>query len=132
MVNEKGTSTRTTTKQASADGRLGNLEAEDCEHHNHTTRHRTQGRNREATLGPEAATAAGRHLIELTRKEVEGVTSLERTDAGWIVHLDVIELRRVPNTTDLLATFEVEVDRNGELQGYRRVHRYVRGVAGDE
>lgn len=132
MVNEKGTSTRTTTKQASADGSSGISKRKTA---NTTTTQRATapkaGTGRRLSAS-EAATAAGRHLIELTRKEVEGVTSLERTDAGWIVHLDVIELRRVPNTTDLLATFEVEVDRNGELQGYRRVHRYVRGVAGDE
>ena len=40
----------------------------------------------------------------------------------------MLELRRIPNTTDVLASYDVEVDSDGELQGYRRVHRYVRGV----
>ncbi len=80
----------------------------------------------------EVAHQAAAQLADLTGKEVEGVTSLERTDDGWTVELDVVELRRIPSTTDVLATYEVDVDGNGELQGYRRAQRYVRGVAGEE
>ena len=69
---------------------------------------------------------------ELAAKEVEGVTGLERTDDGWRVELDVLELRRVPNTTDVLATYEVLMDSDGDLDGYRRLHRYVRGSASED
>jgi len=31
---------------------------------------------------------------------------------------------RIPDTTSLLASYEVQVDRNGELMEYRRVRRY--------
>jgi hypothetical protein len=71
-------------------------------------------------------------LSELTGKEVEGVTGLDRTDDGWTVHLDVLELRRIPATTDVLASYEVDLDSQGELEGYRRAQRYVRGAAGKE
>jgi hypothetical protein len=86
----------------------------------------------EAPRRPTAASVAenaARQLRELAGKEVEGVIGLERTDEGWKVQLDVLELRRVPNTTDVLASYEVLVDSDGELEGYRRVHRYVRGTA---
>ena len=82
--------------------------------------------------GSQVAEAAVRQLRELTANEVEGVTGLERTEEGWSVHLDVLELRRVPNTTDVLATYEVRVDSRGELDSYRRVHRYVRGTVGED
>jgi len=82
--------------------------------------------------GPRIAVEASRQLRELTGKEVEGISGLERSDEGWTVHVDVLELRRVPNTTDILATYEVETDEAGELLGYRRVRRYARGVAGEE
>lgn len=78
------------------------------------------------------AQRAAAQLAGLTGKQVEGVTSFEKTENGWTVEIDVLELSRVPNTTDVLATYEVEVDRDGELEGYRRAHRYVRGVAGEQ
>jgi hypothetical protein len=77
------------------------------------------------------AAAAARQFAELSSKTVEGVTGLHRTDDGWVVELDVLELRRVPETTDVLATYEITVGSSGELEGYRRVHRYVRGQAED-
>jgi Gas vesicle synthesis protein GvpO len=78
------------------------------------------------------AQRAARQLLELTGKEPEGVTGLERSDDGWTVFVDVAELHRVPNTTDVIATYEVEVDTDGNLTGYRRVRRFVRGTAGGE
>ncbi len=42
----------------------------------------------------------------------------------------MLELRRIPNTTDVLAIYEVTVDSDGDLEGYRRLHRYVRGRPG--
>jgi len=80
----------------------------------------------------EIAQGAAAQLADLTDKDVEGVTSIERTEDGWSVELDVLELSRIPNTTDVLATYEVDLDNEGELQGYRRAHRYVRGVTGEE
>ena len=76
--------------------------------------------------------AAARQLGQLAAKEVEGVTGLERTDDGWRVELDVLELRRVPNTTDVLAIYEVLMDSDGDLDSYRRLHRYVRGSASED
>ncbi len=78
------------------------------------------------------AERAAEQLLDLTGKDPEGVTGLERTEDGWTVLVDVVELRRVPNTTDVLATYEVEVDTSGDLEGYRRVRRFVRGSAGGE
>lgn len=73
---------------------------------------------------------AMRHLIELSGRKVEGVAGFERAGDGWIVHLEAVEVHRVPSSTDVLGTYEVEVDRNGELLSYSRINRYVRGQAG--
>lgn len=75
----------------------------------------------------EIARSAVAQLVELVGQEVEGVTGLERIDDGWKIQVELLELRRVPSTTDVLATYEVEVDDRGALQGYRRVERYSRG-----
>ena len=78
-----------------------------------------------------AAKAAG-ELLELTGKAVEGVTGLESTDDGWTVQVEVVEMRRIPDTTDVLALYEVNTDKQGSLLGYRRLRRYARGTPGDD
>jgi hypothetical protein len=75
---------------------------------------------------------AARQLLELTGRDAEGVTGLERTDDGWKVQVEVVEVRRIPDTTDMLALYEVEVDPQGELMGYRRLQRYSRGASRTE
>src|SRR3954470_7438117 len=89
-------------------------------------------RDRRAPKASEVAGRAAGQLGELIGKEVEGVVGLERTDAGWKVLVEVLELRRVPTTTDVLATYEVSVDTSGDLEGYRRLQRYARGATRDE
>ena len=79
-----------------------------------------------------AGQAALRQIAELTGKESEGVTGVEPADDGWVVGVEVVEDRRVPSSTDILATYETELDMDGELMSYRRVRRYPRGRGDDE
>lgn len=98
-------------------------------------RKRASAPRAEADRPPNAgriAAEAARQLVELTGKDAEGVVGLDRSDDGWKVEVEVVEVRRIPNTTDVLAMYEVEVDGKGSLQGYRRVRRYVRGVPGGD
>src|SRR6476620_7609691 len=81
--------------------------------------------------GSQVAAAAARELLDLTGREAEGVTGLHRTDDGWNVQVEVVEVRRIPDTTDVLALYEVQVDEDGDLMGYRRLRRYARGVPGE-
>ena len=84
-------------------------------------------------MSPSAvAAAAVRELGAMTGRAVEGVTSLGRSDDGWEVEVEVVESRRIPETTDLMALYEVQVDGDGELVSYRRVRRYSRGQTGGE
>ena len=80
--------------------------------------------------GPEAAARnAYRTLCDLITHPPEGVSGVSRSEDGWRVHVDVLELPRIPDTTSLLATYEVELDKHGELMQYRRVRRFRRGAA---
>jgi hypothetical protein len=74
--------------------------------------------------------AAKANLEELTSQAVESVSGLARTREGWVVSLEVVELERVPRSTDLMASYRVEVDNEGELMGYERVARYYRNQPG--
>ncbi|MCX4913204.1 MULTISPECIES: gas vesicle protein [unclassified Streptomyces] len=78
-----------------------------------------------------AARAASRSLEGLIGHPTEGVTAVGREDDGWRVVVDVLELPRIPDTTSLLASYEVRIDQDGELVEYHRVRRYRRGSADD-
>ncbi|MEV8362602.1 gas vesicle protein [Streptomyces niveus] len=77
----------------------------------------------------EAAERACQSLQKLIRHRAEGVSAVSRSDDGWHVDVDVLELPRIPDTTSLLATYEVDIDEEGALMQYRRVRRYRRGEA---
>jgi Gas vesicle synthesis protein GvpO len=61
--------------------------------------------------------------------EAESVSGLTRTSNGWKVTLEVVELRRIPESTDVLASYEVELDGDGKLLGFERGRRYTRSQA---
>ncbi|MFF2200266.1 gas vesicle protein [Streptomyces sp. NPDC058145] len=89
----------------------------------------TTARRREPRGAQDAARIAADELTELISHRLEGVSAVSRSeDGGWIVNVDVLELARIPDTTSLLATYEVELDSAGELLQYRRVARYRRGA----
>lgn len=73
------------------------------------------------------ARSAKEQLAELLNKESETVIGVQRTDDGWEVDLEVVETRRIPDTTDVLAIYRVELDDDGEIEGYERLERYIRG-----
>ncbi|CAL9646706.1 gas vesicle protein [Streptomyces sp. enrichment culture] len=68
-------------------------------------------------------------LAELTGMTAESVSSFEQTEEGWALEVEVLELERVPDTMSLMASYQVELDAEGQLTGYRRVRRYERGRA---
>lgn len=74
-----------------------------------------------------AASAALRQVVELTGKDAESITEVERTDDGWTIGIEVVEDARIPSSADILATYEARIDEDGELMSYRRVRRYARG-----
>ncbi|MGW8063725.1 gas vesicle protein GvpO [Streptomyces ziwulingensis] len=77
----------------------------------------------------DAAQRAADALAELIRHRLHRVSAVRRSeDDGWIVRVDVLEVARIPDTTSLLATYEVGLDSAGDLLQYRRVARYRRGA----
>lgn len=72
---------------------------------------------------------AREQLEELTGNAPEAVSAVDRTEDGWTVVLEVVELAKVPDSMSLLASYEVQVGHDGDLAGYRRVRRYARGQA---
>ncbi|HEV2756743.1 MAG TPA: gas vesicle protein [Actinomycetota bacterium] len=72
-------------------------------------------------------------VVELTGRQPEGISRLNRTDGGgWEVGVDVVELTRVPSSTDLLATYEIRLDGEGSLLDMERTRRYTRNQVDKE
>ncbi|MFG3256979.1 gas vesicle protein [Streptomyces sp. NPDC048172] len=69
-------------------------------------------------------------FAELTGMEPESVISFApREGGGWTLQVEVVELRRVPDTMSLLGSYELTLDADGGLTGYARKERYERGRA---
>jgi hypothetical protein len=75
----------------------------------------------------EAVQSGRDHLGVLLGRPVEAVLGVDREHGNWILRAQVLELARIPNTTDVLGEYEAVLDRNGELVRYSRLHRYHRG-----
>jgi Gas vesicle synthesis protein GvpO len=77
----------------------------------------------------ETVQRARQQLSALLERPVESVSAFERLHDGWLVTLEVVEVSRIPESTDVLASYEVELDDDRNLRRYARVRRYIRSQA---
>ena len=77
----------------------------------------------------ETVQRARRQLSALLERPVDSVSAFERTHDGWLVTLEVVEVSRIPESTDVLASYEVELDDERNLRRYARARRYIRSQA---
>jgi hypothetical protein len=75
---------------------------------------------------------ARRDLEDLLGHPVERVTGATREEDGWRLTVDVLELERVPDSTSVLGSYDVSVDREGEIRGYERIRRFYRNRTDEE
>lgn len=73
-------------------------------------------------LGAKAAEELG----ELLSAPVERVTGMRKSDHGWTATVEVREMERVPQSSDVMADYEVELTGQGSVTGFRRLRRYLR------
>lgn len=131
-----------TTRAPSRPGRSGDdsgrpsrpRRSRDGEERQSRTEHRAEDDGRERRRprrrqsdGIEAARAAARHVLQLTGRCPENVVSVAGDDDGWQVAVEVLELHRIPETTDIMAIYEVALDTYGDLVRCERGQRYHRG-----
>lgn len=119
---------RDATERASRHGRDG------TDHKRDAAGNERPGRRRSARPGDGGRLAAVRaaqlglqQIAEVTGRQVDGVAAVEPSDDGWLVGVEVVEDRRIPSSTDVLAIYQADLDHDGELISYRRIKRYRRG-----
>lgn len=74
----------------------------------------------------EIVAEAKRELQELLGAEVESVSGFHRSDGRWTVTLEVVNVRRIPDTTDVLSSYEVAFDDDRNLVSVTETRRYRR------
>jgi len=95
-----------------------------------TSRNGNGNGNGDGALSALQLTKSARNTVEdLTGFAPESVSGMQWDGENWLVTVEVCELERVPNTTDVLASYVVQLDDRGGLLGYKRDRRYQRGQA---
>ena len=82
--------------------------------------------------GTDIARVAKLELAQVTGLQPLTVSGVTKDEQGWRVSVDMIELKRLPDATDVLATYEVVLDDEGNMLNYQRIRRYLRGQVTEE
>jgi hypothetical protein len=78
--------------------------------------------------GTDIGRLAKLQLAQATGLQPVTVSGVTKEDGqGWRASVDMIELKRLPDATDVLATYEAVLDDDGNLLSYQRLRRYLRG-----
>ncbi|MBI3362509.1 MAG: gas vesicle protein [Chloroflexi bacterium] len=76
--------------------------------------------------GINIAQCAKEELGHLTGLKPDTVSGLSQDQDGWHVIVEIVEMKRIPEATDVLASYEVLLDDEGNLISYQRTRRYFR------
>ena len=76
-------------------------------------------------------TQTKQQMAAITGLTAETVARFDREDEGWCVAIDMVEHRAIPRTNDLLASFEVKLDADGNVRTWKRTCRFLRSQGGE-
>ncbi|MCX6054962.1 MAG: gas vesicle protein [Chloroflexi bacterium] len=76
--------------------------------------------------GLQIAQFVKQQLVELTHLKPDTISSFSKDDQGWHVYIEMIEMKRIPDATDMLATYETLSDEEGNIINFHRTRRYLR------
>jgi len=65
-------------------------------------------------------------LAQLTGLAASTVSRIEHGENGWQVSVEMLEMKYIPDSGDMLGTYEVTLDEEGNLLTYQRTRRYRR------
>ena len=65
-------------------------------------------------------------LSRINGLEADRVSSVVSEPDGWHVTVDLIELKRIPPSTDVIAAYDAVFALDGSLLSYHRSRRYLR------
>ena len=75
---------------------------------------------------------AEEELTKLTKLKTSGVTGVFKDEKGWHVTLEMVEKKSIPESMDLLGSYEAILNEEGELLSYERKKLRKRGDTREE
>ena len=76
--------------------------------------------------GLQIAQQVKEQLAELTHIKPDTISAISKDDKGWHIVVEMIEMKRIPEATDMLASYETLSDEEGNLINFHRTRRYLR------
>ena len=76
--------------------------------------------------GPQIVQQAKEQIKLLTGLKLDTVSGMRKDEQGWHITLEMVEMKRVPDSSDVLATYETLLNDEGTLVSYQRTRRYHR------
>ena len=70
---------------------------------------------------PNLVKKARQQLVEVTGLEVCSTVSARQDESGWCVQAEVVEKKSIPDSQDILATYELALDGDGNLLNFARL-----------
>lgn len=67
----------------------------------------------------------GRPLVSVVSVDRDRGRGDDEED-GWVAAVEILERKSIPDTQDILGRYEITLDADHEITGYRRTHRYRR------
>ena len=75
---------------------------------------------------------AREHVEQVLGSEPESVSGIERANGNWFVNVEIVKMHRVPDTTDVLASYAGVVDDDGDLVSLQERRRYRRSQSEED
>ena len=70
---------------------------------------------------PNVLKKARQQLGEVTGLDLCSTVSASRDESGWCVQVEVVEKKSLPDSQDILATYELALDEEGNLIKFTRI-----------
>jgi hypothetical protein len=70
---------------------------------------------------------AQEEFASLSKLPVNAVIGLTKAEEGWMVSLEALERKAIPDTMDVLGQYEIRLDSEGNLLGFERKKLRKRG-----
>lgn len=75
----------------------------------------------------EISRKASAMLQDILNKKIDNVTGISRDGEDWTASVDVVERNSIPDTQDLIGTYEVKLNASLDILSYRRTGVRRRG-----
>ena len=71
-------------------------------------------------------------LAEVTGFSSVAVVGASKDEEGWHFSVDMVEMTRIPNSTDVIGTYLVSLDQEGKLVKFEKKRSRLRGEPCEE